>query len=130
MRCETTSPPDRGRMLYPGHCPGNCPGHCMTLRMAAPKPPRACELIMAARSGAAIRRGLMPKSENAAECAAEPAVDRPPRRAFAGNQRIGVAVPLAPGVIVSENRGIRPCLVSQAERQIDFDKPFERLGDM
>src|SRR4051812_10942140 len=84
-------------------------------------------------SGAARRHVPLtlkpPRSENTANDAAEPAFVCLPRRAFAGNQRIGVAVPLAPGIIIAENRGICLGLTGQTERQVDFDEPFERFGD-
>src|SRR5579872_1440915 len=47
-----------------------------------------------------------------------------------GHQRIAVAVPLAAGIIVPQDRGGFFCLVVQTERQIALDETMQRLRDV
>src|SRR6266699_2229329 len=48
----------------------------------------------------------------------------------AGEQRIAVLVPFAAGVIVAEHGGRAARLVDDAEREIGFGQPVQRLGNM
>src|SRR6266480_1051624 len=69
-------------------------------------------------------------SERTPEVAGEPAFLGQARVAASSNESVAVLIPLAPRIVVAEDCGIGLGFVVEAECQVAFDKPLQRLGYM
>src|SRR6516162_8771516 len=69
-------------------------------------------------------------SEGASEVAGEPTLRRRPGATGSGDKSIGVDIPVAAGIIVTQHRGIGFGFICETERQVTFDETLQSLRHM